>query len=84
MPPFPEDEDEQAQQQEDLVNKLMNQNPDMMDPMQQIGAAQQQEDQKLKQLEGHDTSNQLLVKPNTKTRNPGQILTRLKRQGQIR
>ena len=84
MPPFPEDEDEQAQQQEDLVNKLMNQNPDMMDPMQQIGAAQQQEDQKLKQLEGSDTSNQLLIKPNTSTKNPGQILTRLKRQGQIR
>lgn len=81
LPPFNEEELTEIQQekQQNMINRLLNTNPDLM--MQQ----QQQEEQQQQQQQDNgvaEPGKQLLIKTgSTRVRDPEQILTRLKRQG---
>lgn len=84
LPPFPPEEGPEALQQQDLVEKLVNENPDMVEPLQRIGQTQTQEERKLAQMEGSNSNNQLLVKPGAKIQNPETILNRIRNKGKVR
>jgi hypothetical protein len=79
LTPFPaEDEDEAVgREQQDLVDKLLKENPDMVEPLKQIDQTKQQADEKIAKIED---PNQLLIGPGTttKAKSAGQILTRLR------
>lgn len=79
LPPFPPEE-EGALEQQEIIDKLVNQNPDMVAPLQRTEQMQTEENQKLAQMEG----NQLIVKPGASNKNPSAILSRIRRQQRVR
>lgn len=80
LPPFQEMEEEEGIQQEQnrLMMKLLERNPELALPQQE--RPQQQEEQQQPQQQGQQ--NALTIRPGTKTsREPGAILTKLRSRG---